>query len=80
EMVGIGGVYDQLQQVDIASFYVFVLFGELFHLMNHAIFKCALLMGVGILDHEAVSRDIRILSGMRQLFHKMNLVMTIAAL
>ncbi len=36
--------------------------------MNHAIFKCALFMGVGILDHEAGSRDIRILSGMRQLF------------
>ena len=32
------------------------------------------------LDHEAGSRDIRILSGMRQLFPKMNLVMTIAAL
>ncbi len=47
---------------------------------NHAIFKCALFMGVGILDHEAGSRDIRILSGMRQLFPKMNLVMTIAAL
>ncbi len=37
-------------------------------------------MGVGILDHEAGSRDIRILSGMRQLFPKMNLIMTIAAL
>lgn len=79
-MVGIGGEYAQHQQDAIASIYVFVLFGALFHLMNHAIFKCALFMGVGILDHEAGSRDIRILSGMRQLFPKMNLVMTIAAL
>ena len=79
-MVGIGGGYAQHQQDAIASIYVFVLFAALFHLMNHAIFKCALFMGVGILDHEAGSRDIRILSGMRQLFPKMNLVMTIAAL
>ena len=79
-MVGIGGGYAQHQQDAIASIYVFVLFAALFHLMNHAIFKCALFMGVGILDHEAGSRDIRILSGMRQLFPKMNLVMMIAAL
>ncbi len=31
-------------------------------------------MGVGILYHEAGSRDIRILSGMRQLFPKINIV------
>ncbi|MDN8926711.1 proton-conducting transporter membrane subunit, partial [Staphylococcus aureus] len=70
----------QHQQDAIAYVYVFVLFGALFHLMNHAIFKCALFMGVGILDHESGSRDIRIISGMRQLFPKMNLVMTIASL
>ena len=45
-MVGIGGGYAQHQQDAIASIYVFVLFGALFHLMNHAIFKCALFMGV----------------------------------
>ena len=49
----------------------------LFHLMNHAIFKCALFMGVGIIDHEGM-RDIRRLSGMRKFFPKMNLVMTLA--
>ncbi len=43
-MVGIGGGYAQHQQDAIASIYVFVLFGALFHLMNHAIFKCALLV------------------------------------
>ncbi|MGZ7268971.1 proton-conducting transporter transmembrane domain-containing protein, partial [Streptococcus pyogenes] len=57
-MVGIGGGYAQHLQDAIASIYVFVLFAALFHLMNHAIFKCALFMGVGILDHEAGSRDI----------------------
>ena len=39
-MVGIGGGYAQHQQDAIASIYVFVLFAALFHLMNHAIFKC----------------------------------------
>ncbi len=44
-IVGIGGGYAQHQQDAIASVYVFVLFGALFHLMNHAIFKCALFHG-----------------------------------
>ena len=48
--------------------------------MNHAIFKCALFMGVGIIDHEAGTRDIRYLNGMRKLFPKMHIAMLIAAL
>ncbi|HFG8990877.1 TPA: Na+/H+ antiporter Mnh2 subunit A [Staphylococcus argenteus] len=79
-LVGIGGGFAQHPHDELTTIYSFTLFAALFHLMNHAIFKCALFMGVGILDHEAGSRDIRILSGMRHLFPKMNIVMTIAAL
>ena len=61
----------------MAETYTLILFAGLFHLMNHAIFKCALFMGVGIIDHEGGTRDIRRLSGMRKFFPKMNLVMTL---
>ena len=54
----------------MAETYTLILFAGLFHLMNHAIFKCALFMGVGIIDHEAGTRDIRRLSGMRKFFLK----------
>jgi NADH:ubiquinone oxidoreductase subunit 5 (subunit L)/multisubunit Na+/H+ antiporter MnhA subunit len=37
-------------------------------------------MGVGIIDHEAGTRDIRYLNGMRKLFPKMHIAMLIAAL
>ena len=36
------------------------------HLVNHAAFKAALFMVVGIIDHETKSRDIRTLSGLRR--------------
>jgi multicomponent K+:H+ antiporter subunit A len=35
-----------------------------FHIINHAIFKASLFMAAGIIDHEAGSRDMRILNGM----------------
>ncbi len=35
-----------------------------FHLLNHATFKCSLFMAAGIIDHETGSRDIRRLSGL----------------
>lgn len=79
-MVGLGGGIAQHSSGPMAEAYTLILFAGLFHLMNHAIFKCALFMGVGIIDHEAGTRDIRRLSGMRKFFPKMNLVMTLAAL
>ena len=79
-MVGLGGGIAQHSSGPMAETYTLILFAGLFHLMNHAIFKCALFMGVGIIDHEAGTRDIRRLSGMRKFFPKMNLVMTLAAL
>ena len=79
-MVGLGGGVAQHSSGPMSETYTLILFAGLFHLMNHAIFKCALFMGVGIIDHEAGTRDIRRLSGMRKFFPKMNLVMTLAAL
>lgn len=79
-MVGLGGGIAQHSSGPMAETYTLILFAGLFHLMNHGIFKCALFMGVGIIDHEAGTRDIRRLSGMRKFFPKMNLVMTLAAL
>jgi multicomponent K+:H+ antiporter subunit A len=35
-----------------------------FHLVNHAIFKAALFMNAGIVDHEAGTRDLRLLGGL----------------
>lgn len=36
------------------------------HLINHAAFKAALFLVVGIIDHETGSRDVRLLSGLRR--------------
>ncbi len=38
-----------------------------FHIMNHATFKAALFMSAGIVDHEAHTRDLRRLGGLRRL-------------
>lgn len=38
-----------------------------FHFLNHAIFKAALFMNVGIIDHETGTRDARILGGLATL-------------
>jgi multicomponent K+:H+ antiporter subunit A len=38
-----------------------------FHIINHATFKCALFMAAGIVDHAAHTRDIRRLGGLRRL-------------
>ncbi|AEM40336.1 monovalent cation/H+ antiporter subunit A [Ketogulonicigenium vulgare] len=39
----------------------------IFHIANHAIFKASLFMAAGIVDHEAGTRDMRRLSGLRRL-------------
>ena len=48
-----------------------------FHILNHATFKAALFMSAGIIDHEAHTRDIRRLGGLRRL---MPVTFTIASL
>lgn len=46
-----------------------------FHIINHATFKAALFMSAGIVDHEAHTRDIKRLGGLR---HLMPITFTIA--
>ncbi|MGF1622430.1 MAG: monovalent cation/H+ antiporter subunit A [Rhodomicrobiaceae bacterium] len=51
-----------------------------FHVINHATFKCALFMTAGIIDHEAHTRDIKRLGGLRTLMPVTFLIALIAAL
>jgi len=51
-----------------------------FHILNHATFKAALFMSAGIIDHEAHTRDIRRLGGLRKLMPITFIVASLAAL
>jgi multicomponent K+:H+ antiporter subunit A len=51
-----------------------------FHIINHATFKAALFMSVGIVDHEAHTRDIKRLGGLRHLMPVTFVIVCIAAL
>ncbi|MEM1075428.1 MAG: monovalent cation/H+ antiporter subunit A [Pseudomonadota bacterium] len=51
-----------------------------FHILNHATFKAALFMSAGIVDHEAHTRDIRRLGGLRTLMPVTFTIATIGAL
>ena len=51
-----------------------------FHIINHAAFKAALFMTAGIIDHEAHTRDITRLGGLRHLMPVTFVIGTIAAL
>ncbi len=51
-----------------------------FHILNHAAFKAALFMSAGIIDHEAHTRDIRRLGGLRHLMPITFIIATLAAL
>ncbi len=55
-------------------------FAAVFHIMNHATFKAALFMSVGIIDHETKTRDIRILGGLRHLMPITFVIATLASL
>ncbi|MFQ6551739.1 monovalent cation/H+ antiporter subunit A [Aestuariibius insulae] len=52
----------------------------IFHILNHATFKAALFMSAGIIDHEAHTRDIRRLGGLRHLMPVTFVIATLAAL
>ena len=52
----------------------------MFHILNHATFKAALFMSAGIVDHEAHTRDIRRLGGLRHLMPITFAIATLAAL
>jgi multicomponent K+:H+ antiporter subunit A len=51
-----------------------------FHIINHATFKAALFMSAGIVDHEAHTRDIKRLGGLRHLMPVTFTIATVAAL
>ena len=51
----------------------------IFHLINHALFKAALFMNAGIIDHETGTRDIRALGGLAGLMPITATLGTIAA-
>jgi len=51
-----------------------------FHIINHATFKAALFMTAGIVDHEAHTRDIKRLGGLRHLMPVTFTIATITAL
>jgi multicomponent K+:H+ antiporter subunit A len=51
-----------------------------FHIINHATFKAALFMSAGIVDHEAHTRDIKRLGGLRHLMPITFVIATIASL
>jgi multicomponent K+:H+ antiporter subunit A len=51
-----------------------------FHIINHATFKAALFMTAGIVDHEAHTRDIKRLGGLRTLMPVTFVIGTVAAL
>jgi len=52
----------------------------IFHIVNHAIFKAALFMTAGIVDHATHTRDLRRLGGLRRLMPITFAITTIAAL
>jgi multicomponent K+:H+ antiporter subunit A len=51
-----------------------------FHIINHATFKAALFMSAGIVDHEAHTRDLKRLGGLRRLMPITFTIVTIASL
>ncbi|MGM0583156.1 MAG: monovalent cation/H+ antiporter subunit A [Pseudomonadota bacterium] len=52
----------------------------IFHIINHASFKAALFMTAGIVDHEAHTRDVTRLGGLRKLMPVTFAIATVAAL
>src|SRR5690606_18937553 len=52
----------------------------MFHILNHSVFKAALFMTVGIVDHQTGSRDIRSLSGLGALMPVTAAISLIASL
>lgn len=79
-MIGFGFLAYSHHAKAFQAFFVISLFAGLFHLINHALFKSVLFMGVGIIDHETGTRDIAKLGGLRKLLPVTTVVMTISAM
>ncbi|WP_457826868.1 proton-conducting transporter transmembrane domain-containing protein, partial [Staphylococcus aureus] len=65
-MVGLGGGIATATNSAVIEANAYILFAAIFHLLNHALFKGALFMGVGLIDHETGTRDIRKLGGLKK--------------
>ncbi|MGE7674968.1 Na+/H+ antiporter subunit A [Lysinibacillus sp. NPDC094403] len=63
-LFGLGSVGHYYGYAENTVLYTQASFAALFHLINHSTFKGALFMMVGIVDHEAGTRDIRRLGGL----------------
>ncbi|WP_394231997.1 Na+/H+ antiporter subunit A [Niallia oryzisoli] len=73
-LLGVGAAALHYEYLDDNIFTVAVT-AAIFHLINHATFKCSLFMAAGIVDHETGTRDIRKLGG---LMHFMPITFTIS--
>jgi len=63
-LLGVGSAALHFGIANQQEVYAGAIFAALFHLFNHSTFKGALFMVVGIIDHEAGTRDIRRLGGL----------------
>lgn len=57
----------------------YAIVGALAHVVGHALFKSALFMAVGLIDHETRTRDIRKLSGLWRAMPATSVVLVVAA-
>lgn len=57
----------------------YALAGALVHVLAHALFKSALFMSVGLIDHEAGTRDLRKLSGLRHSMPVTSVLLVVSA-
>lgn len=76
-LLGLGSASGYYTDVQQSLFYSKATMAAIFHLMNHAVFKGALFMVVGIVDHETGTRDIRKLGGLMSI---MPVTFTVAAI
>lgn len=79
-MVGLGGGIATATNSVVIEANAYILFAAIFHLLNHALFKGALFMGVGLIDHETGTRDIRKLGGLKKALPITMTVMILASL
>lgn len=63
-LLGVGSAALYFGYGDSSAVYTVAITAALLHLFNHATFKAALFMVVGIVDHETGTRDIRKLGGL----------------
>ncbi|OWR30503.1 Na+/H+ antiporter subunit A [Saccharibacillus sp. O23] len=66
-LLGVGSAAAFYDDPARAAFFGLATTAAVFHLINHAVFKGSLFMVVGIVDHEANTRDLRKLGGLMKL-------------